>query len=375
MSAALSAFFRAWWVRFYVRPKPASPAPSRREPLIRPEQPPVVASASEAPVAPPAVTAVPVATPVAPADGSYTRAPFIPVAQPALRARTLDKLTTLQQIPSLQSLAQGFLRAAGKSDGSIEEVVAAVEKDPALCVRVLRMANSAAVSPEQRIDDIFTAVQMLGLRRVNTLAHALFTLRDARNTGGGLDWRHLWIHALATAAIAEEIEQQLGRTGAQQLYLAALLHDVGKIVLSTVAPDAYRAIMDQVWAGDGNLDALEGACFGVGHGEAGVIFAQQSGLPGEVLAAIAHHADPTGAESHRLTVAIVAIANYLSKFYGLGFSGARLDESDGDLEAQPAWAVIAGETGATPDIHGISLAVQGVIGGLKHELLALRDAA
>jgi putative nucleotidyltransferase with HDIG domain len=286
----------------------------------------------------------------------------------------MEKLSALQQIPSLQSLAQGFLRAATRADGSIEEIVAAVEKDPALCVRVLRMANSAFVSPEQKIEDIFTAVQMLGLQRVNTLTHALFMMRDARNTNG-VDWRHLWIHALATAAIAEEIEQRLGRAPGQQLYLAALLHDVGKIVLSTVAPDAYRAIMDKAWANEGRLDALETACFGLGHGEAGVIFARQGGLPEEAIAAIAHHADPLLATQHRLTVAVVSLANYLCKFYGLGFSGARLDETDGDLESQPAWFVIAEETGTTPDIAGIAEAVRGAVAGLKQELQSLREAA
>jgi putative nucleotidyltransferase with HDIG domain len=315
------------------------------------------------------------AEPPVPAPAKVTKAVFIPMVQPALRAGTLERLATLQQIPSLQALAQGFQRAAAKSDGSIEEVVAAVEKDPALCVRVLRMANSVSVSPEQRIEDIFTAVQMLGLRRVNTLAQALFTLRDARNTGGGLDWRHLWIHALATAAIAEEIEKALGRGEDQQLYLAALLHDVGKIVLSTVAPDSYRGIMDKVWTGDGRLDALEAVTFGVGHSEAGVIFAQQSRLPSEVIAAIAHHADPAAAESHRLTVAVVSLANYLSKFYGLGFSGARLDETDGDLESQPGWAVIAEEIGTTPDIGAISEVVHSSVAELKHEMQGLREAS
>lgn len=374
MSAALSALFRGWWVRFFVRPRPAAPTPARVEPVAVAETVPFVAEVPAAAPVPAPVSfsaqAQPVTMPM-----KVTRAPFIPVAQPALRASTLAKLATLQQIPSLQALAQGFLRAASRSDGSIEEVVAAVEKDPALCVRVLRMANSAFVGSEQRIEDIFTAVQMLGLQRVNTLSHALFMMRDAHNTKGGVDWRHLWMHALATAAIAEEIEKQLGREAGQQLYLAALLHDVGKIVLSTVAPEAYRAIMDKAWNNEGRLDALEAVCFGVGHCEAGVIFAQQSGLPGEAIAGIAHHADPAQAESHRLTVAVVSLANYLAKFYGLGFSGTRLEESDGDLEAQSGWSVVAAETGATPDIAGISRAVDGVVSGLKQDLLSLRDAA
>ena len=373
MSSALSALFRAWWVRLSVRPpRPVVAPPPTEFAEALPVSAPVV-PATEPAIAGTSATVTPISVEAAPVAEPTVRA--LPVIDPALRARTLESLEKLQQIPALKSLAQGFMRATARTDSSVDEVVAAVEKDPALCVRVLRMANSAFVNSEQKIEDIFTAVQMLGLQRVSTLAHALFTMRDASKTSGGMDWRHLWMHALATAAIAEEIEKQLGRSTGQQLYLAALLHDVGKIVLSTVTPDAYREVMDRVWAGEGRLDALELASFGVGHGEAGVMFAKQGGLPGEVVSAIAHHAEPAQAETHRFTVAVVGIANYLSKTYGLGFSGARLDETDGDLESLEAWGVIAQETGVTPDVGQISDAVHNLVAGLKQELQGLREAA
>src|SRR6185369_7463097 len=134
------------------------------------------------------------------------------------------------------------------------EVVEAVEKDSALCVRVLKMANSVLISPERRIEDLETAVQMLGVARVRKAAQALFTLRDANRVAEGFDWRHLWIHALATAAIAEELEQQLRSSGDPQLHLAALLHDVGKVVLSTIAPDEYREVLIISWNENGRLE-------------------------------------------------------------------------------------------------------------------------
>src|SRR3569833_3682957 len=92
---------------------------------------------------------------------------------------------------------------------SVGEGVETIEKDSALCVRVLRMANSVLVSPERRIEDLETAVQMLGVARVRKAAQALFTVRDADRVAEGFDWRHLWIHALATAVIAEELERRL----------------------------------------------------------------------------------------------------------------------------------------------------------------------
>jgi hypothetical protein len=142
-----------------------------------------------------------------------TRVPFISVSHPALRARVLEKLESLRHIPALRAPAQGFMCAAAKTDGSIEE-----------------------------------------------------------------------------------IDQRLGRTDGLQLYFTAPLRDVGKIVLhgrARVLPRDYGP----VWAGECRLDALEMSCFGVGHSRAGVVFARQSGLPAEVIAAIAHHADRCRAKS------------------------------------------------------------------------------
>src|SRR5581483_317370 len=141
-------------------------------------------------------------------------------------------------------------------------------------------------------------------------------------------------------AIAEELEKQLRAADDSQVHLAALLHDVGKIVLSTIAPDAYRDVLIIAWNESGRLEDLERERLGVDHREAGVMFAQHNGLPPVVIEAIAHHDRPEQAKEHRFEVALVAIANYLSKAHGLGFSGARLDERDGEFADLSAWAII-----------------------------------
>ncbi len=294
---------------------------------------------------------------------------------PKVRERTLAALHDLRQIPALQSLAQGFMQALSRPEVAVEEVVDAIAKDSALCVRVLRMANSVLVSSERRIEDLDTAVQMLGVKRVRQAAQALFTLRDAKRVGDGFDWRHLWIHALATAAIAEELEQQLRSAGDSQLHLAALLHDVGKIVLSTIAPDDYRNILVTTWNENGRLEDLERERLGVDHREAGVLFARHNGLPAVVVAAIAHHDRPELAEAHRLEVALVALANYVSKAHGLGFSGARLSESDGEFVDLPAWKVIEEACGGRPNVEAIEAEMETFVANLRVELRELREVA
>jgi len=376
MIAAFQSRVSSWWWRLFSR------APARTAVVVElpaaAEVPAAVtpAIASTTPFPRPQVSRDELTKTLLDTVQLTTLHPFIPVSVSDVaerRARTLAALENIQQIPSLQSLARSFTQAINRDDASVAEVVEAVQKDPALCVRVLRMANSAFVSPAERIEDILSAVQMLGVLRVRKVAQALFTMRDAHTAAEGFDWRHLWVHGLATAAIAEELEKKLRLPSNPRLYLAALLHDVGKIVLSTVSPEDYRGILLEAWNGGHRLETLEAARLGVSHSDAGVIFANHCGLGPESVAVIAHHNLPSAAPEHQLAVSLVSVANFVSKSYGLGFSGARLDESDGEFETLPAWAVIMLHAGHQPDLAQLGDELRGFVEQLKPELKSLRE--
>lgn len=374
--SALVLHWRGWWARLLGQAVTAVTPPSAVEPVLRPSPGPVAGrSAFTVGAGVSAVRAVPDMAPLLETVRLRALQPATaePGREPKLtRAGTLAALRDLRQIPALQSLAQGFKQATDRPEVAVEEVVAAINQDGALCVRVLRMANSAVIGSERRIEDLETAVQMLGVVRVRKTAQALFTLNNADKVVEGFDWRHLWVHALATAAIAEELEQRLRSADDSQIHLAALLHDVGKIVLSTVAADSYRDVLVRAWGEGGRLEGLERETLGVDHREAGVMFATHNGLPAMVVQAIAHHHDPARATTHRLEVALIALANHLSKAHGLGFSGARLDESDGDFATHPAWRVVEEACGGKLDAEAIEADLGSFLNGLRAELRGLR---
>lgn len=394
MPGVILSFLGGWWARLRGR------APRELTTAALRERAPVAAVPDDAPAPTQATVAVNLRTPAPAAESAdgveqsfretlrldeadvvTSRATDIALghrlaeADPGMRERTLATLGELRQIPALQALVQGFLRAMAQSEVTIDEIVQAIENDAALCVRVLGMANSVSVGSEQRIDDLPTALQMLGVVRVRRLAQAVFTLRDAQRMSDGLDWRHLWIHAFATAAIAEELERRLRPGGVACVHLPALLHDVGKIVLSTVAMEEYRQILVAAWNREGRLDELERRRLGVEHREAGEIFARKHQLPAPVIAAIMHHATPEGADTCRFEVALVSLANYLSKAHGLGFSGARLEERDGEFEDLPAWRLLKSELGYAPDPLLLQEELAEFLVKLREELKGLRETA
>lgn len=385
MPAPIQSPFRRWWIRLWGIGRPSAAKPSAPVDL------PSVAEPSPVLPTPPRAEEKPAA--VLPADPEAVRVALaetlmrpiadgtaIAFAGPAdeseLRANTLKALAELRQIPALQSLARGFMLTANRDGVSIDEVVDAIGKDPSLCVRVLKMANSAFVKPVNRIEDLPSAVQMLGVVRIRSLVQTLYTLRDSRAIAPGFDWRHLWLHALATAALSEELERQLGIVSGPLLYLAALLHDVGKIVLSVMAPEDYSQILLAAWQDSRPLEELERARFGLTHREAGEVYLRQNNMADAVLDTVAHHHSPSEApEANRLIVAVVAVANFMSKTYGLGFSGAVLTAADGEFADLPAWRVIEAETRHAPDIALIEERLRACIPGIKAQLIKLRAGA
>ena len=248
------------------------------------------------------------------------------------------RLQDLKQIPALKSLARRFSNSMGRGIISIPEVVGSISHDPALCLRLLQMANSTHVASAQPISDLKTAVHMLGVDRVRLLSSAMLLQRDSEGITSGFDWKHLWMHSLATAMLAERLDEWVGRQAGTSLPACAILHDLGKIALSVVVPELYQNVLLEAWQDRAALPPLEQARIGMDHREAGWIFGSEAGLPLVVLDAIAYHDSPGRAHpEYQCTVALVAVANQWAKIYGLGFSGDGT-VIDVDIWETRAWA-------------------------------------
>ena len=263
-------------------------------------------------------------------------------------------LQDLRALPALQRQARRFAVSLARDCCPLDEIVAEVARDPVLTVNVLRLANTVEVSSRERIGDLPTALQMLGVVRVRVLAQLLAALHDARGVAPGFDWSHLWLHSAATASLASRLDAWAGEQSGPELHLAALLHDIGKIALSAVAPDAYRAVLLRAWSRWQALPPLEHAALGLDHRDAGRLFGESAQLPPIILSAITHHDAPELAPTeHRTIVAVVAVANRIAKSNGLGFSG------DGDLAFNalgddPAWKTWENAVGRPLDAATLS---------------------
>ena len=84
---------------------------------------------------------------------------------PKLSAR-LSRCTTL---PTLPAVATDLIELGRDPDASIEQAVTIIQMDPALCTKILRMANSALYTRGQPCEDFRQAVVKLGLNATMTI--------------------------------------------------------------------------------------------------------------------------------------------------------------------------------------------------------------
>jgi putative nucleotidyltransferase with HDIG domain len=207
---------------------------------------------------------------------------------PAGSARGLRAaIETLDVFPALGTACDRALRLNASDGGATSELVAEIEGDMGLTVAILRAAQPVAGKrPIANIpqalsvlatDEIAATIRLLprvGLPRAGP--HSSRAISAAR------------AHALVVARAANRIAQETGFDRTDDLLVAALLHDVGKLVLARLRPDYATAIDDDAETAVARTRA-ERRTFGLDHASVGAILSGRWGLPAELGDAIASH--------------------------------------------------------------------------------------
>lgn len=241
------------------------------------------------------------------------------------------------QLPSLPSAFIAAVKVLSEDDAPAAGCIEAIERDQALTVRVLRLANSAFYGAPGHVSRIGDAVQMLGLRTVaSTLAAVSLraTLGALRCEGFSFDtyWRHTLCTALAARELAKIVSLDAG-----EAFLLGLLHDVGQLVLAMTSPELQAQALRLCRTENLTMHAAEHRVFGVSHPEVGAAVARQWNFPARIAEAIAGHHTPVPiAAGQRLVFSnLVHLANHMA--HGLDTS------SPADIEAllvDPLWSVL-----------------------------------
>jgi len=241
------------------------------------------------------------------------------------------------ELPSLPSAFIAAVDVLSQDHAPASACIEAIERDQALTVRVLRLANSAFYGAPGQVSRIGDAVQMLGLRTVaSTLAAVSLRTTLGSLRCEGFCFESYWRHTLCTALAARELAK-IAVLDAGEAFLLGLLHDVGQLILAMTSPAQEAQALDLCRSEGVSMHDAELRVFGVSHAEVGAAVARQWNFPAPIAGAIDQHhqtlAIPT--LGHLTLSHLLQLANHMAH----GLESAPSDDRAA-LLVDPMWRVL-----------------------------------
>ncbi|HMI81444.1 MAG TPA: HDOD domain-containing protein [Solirubrobacterales bacterium] len=206
-------------------------------------------------------------------------------------SRLAEAFEAVERFPVLVESRERVIAAATAENVAVGDIVEAVESDVALAIGVLRHANRGGLVAGG-VAGVPAALEALKAPGVLAIAGTApsFDFFDS-NGGWELKPERFRVHALATQRAADRIGRTVGWAERDELAVAALLHDVGRLVISRLHP-GYKVYFDAIARTPEQRLREEREQLGIDHALVGGVLARRWNLPQRIAIAIErHHAD------------------------------------------------------------------------------------
>ncbi len=200
-------------------------------------------------------------------------------------------------------------------NSNIADIAKVIAQDPSFTVRLLRVANSSFYGFSSTIDTVQKAVSVIGTGQIRSLALATTVASSFDGLPNTLvSMQDFWRHSLYCALVARILARQARKCDADAVFTAALLHDIGELVIFNRLPqqakDALLLVLDS--ADELPVYQAEHQIMGFDHAQVGGELARQWKLPPLLEECIEFHHHIELAQRFPREVALVHIANILA---------------------------------------------------------------
>lgn len=232
------------------------------------------------------------------------------------------------KLPTFPAIALRIIEAVKTDDASMSELTKIVSSDPALVARVLKISNSSFYALPQKVDSIQKALTILGTEILKNIALS-FVIVNWMKSGHGesFNYETFWKRAVTSAVAADLISAAIGQHS-DDIFITALLQDIGIIILYLSMPEEYLKVLDEKRVTALPVVEVEKKIFGYDHQEMGARILDKWGLPEAIYAPIAfHHNIKNSPESYSAKTQVLWLSDRMSSIY----HGARCAEQLKDI--------------------------------------------
>jgi len=224
----------------------------------------------------------------------------MPIDNHFLRQTSLEILSLVDDVPTLPDRFMKIQEVLDDADSTLDDLTDIIETDQATSSIILKIANSSFYNPlGAPVSSLAYAISRLGRQETGDIALSMSLLYGFAIPASITIIRQLWTHAFATAQISRFIamHSKPNDINPDTIFLAALLHDIGRIILGMRIDMSYFE-KDFCRLDEGDIIAAEEKTYGINHAEVGQIVLKQWGLPSDIHTIVAEHHSAQPASSN-----------------------------------------------------------------------------
>jgi len=226
-------------------------------------------------------------------------------------------------LPTLPVVVVQIMEMVDNPKTSAADLTRLISSDQSLTAKMLKLANSAFYGFPRRIGTIGLAVVVLGFDTIKNLVLSISVLEKFSRSRSGqmFDRMGFWEHSIGCGVAGRFLARKLGYRVSGEAFVAGLLHDLGKLILSQYLVEEFSQCLQIAIKDDLFIRDAEKTVLGVTHAEVGGWLAEEWNLPRQLVEAIHFHHNPARAKKDRELVALTHLADVLCRAEKVGFSG------------------------------------------------------
>ena len=249
--------------------------------------------------------------------------------------RAVERIaSTIGELPSSPAIVSAVMGLTSNLDADPGEISRVMATDQSLTAKVLKLSNSSFYGRSKQVCSLQEAILILGFYTVRSIVVATSTRSMFEDQGAGSPQGKLWCHSLASAIAARQLAARVGHPNKDEIFIAALLHDIGKLVLMKNLEEQYALLIENVEETHDEFNRLEQEQFGFNHAEVAAVLLEKWCFPTNLCEAVSQHHDlPEYSGEGPVPIAhMINLGNRLAKCIEVGFE----DKHDEDLTSNEA---------------------------------------
>ena len=218
----------------------------------------------------------------------------------------------ISQTTELVSLPDIYVRIKAviyDPNSTMTDVADVLSHDPAICARMLKVANSAFFGAPSRVETVKAAIRLLGTQQVHDLVLAATITKTFPDIPGNLiSMEDFWINSLRCGLLARLLAEQCNSRDGERFFLASLLHDMGHLIMYQTVPEESQEALITARQDNKPLYMVERDIVGCDYGQVGSQLMQSWNFPDNWVQAVRYQNEPADVQDFSFEASIMHLS-------------------------------------------------------------------